>query len=101
MTLYRRAVGELSLLLFSINVPTIWMALAFIGLVAGLAVSQQRNEIAVLRSRGGTRLQVVGMVLAEGLMRGDCLTVTGKTIAENLAKASDLHEGHSCLDQPP
>ena len=67
---YRRAVAELSLLLFSINVPTIWMALAFIGLVAGLAVSQQRNEIAVIRSRGGTPSQVIGMALVEGVLLG-------------------------------
>ena len=67
---YRLAVAELSLLLFSINVPTIWMALAFIGLVAGMAVSQQRNEIAVIRSRGGTPSQVIGMAVVEGALLG-------------------------------
>ena len=70
LNFYRRAVAELSLLLFSINVPTIWMALAFIGLVAGLAVSQQRNEIAVIRSRGGTPLQIISMALVEGALLG-------------------------------
>ena len=67
---YRRAVAELSLLLFSINVPTIWMALAFVGLVAGLAIGQQRNEIAVIRSRGGTRVQVISMAIVEGVLLG-------------------------------
>ena len=70
LNFYRQAVAELALLLFSINVPTIWMALAFISLVAGLAVSQQRNEIAVTRSRGGTRLQLIGMAVAEGVLLG-------------------------------
>ena len=67
---YRLAVAELSQLLFAINIPTIWMALAFIGLVAGLAVTQQRNEIAVIRSRGGTPLQIVSMAVVEGIVLG-------------------------------
>ena len=28
------------------------------------------------------------MLLQEGLMHGDCLTVTGKTLAENLAEVA-------------
>ena len=70
LNFYRIAVAELSLLLFSINVPTIWMALAFIGLVAGMAVSQQRNEIAVIRSRGGTPWQIISMAIVEGALLG-------------------------------
>lgn len=33
---------------------------------------------------------VMKYLLKEGLLYGDCLTVTGKTVAENLAEASDL-----------
>ena len=33
---------------------------------------------------------VMKMLLKEGLLHGDCLTVTGKTIAENLANVPDL-----------
>jgi len=33
---------------------------------------------------------VMKMMLAEGLLIGDCMTVTGKTIAENLAEVQDL-----------
>ena len=33
---------------------------------------------------------VLRMLLAEGLIHGDCLTVTGKTLAENLAELPDL-----------
>jgi dihydroxy-acid dehydratase len=46
---------------------------------------------------------VMKMLLREGMLHGDCLTVTGKTIAENLAELGDLPEGqdliHS-LDNP-
>jgi dihydroxy-acid dehydratase len=34
---------------------------------------------------------VMKYMLAQGWLHGDCLTVTGKTIAENLAKAPDLN----------
>jgi dihydroxy-acid dehydratase len=33
------------------------------------------------------------LLLREGLLHGDCLTVTGKTLAENLADLPDLKEG--------
>lgn len=46
---------------------------------------------------------VMKMMLKEGMLHGDCLTVTGKTIAENLEEVKDLKEGqqiiHS-LDNP-
>src|SRR5690606_8711142 len=33
---------------------------------------------------------VMKYLLSKGLLHGDCLTVTGKTVAENLANAPDL-----------
>jgi len=38
---------------------------------------------------------VMKYLLAEGMLNGDCLTVTGKTIAENLAGLSGLQAGQS------
>ena len=40
---------------------------------------------------------VMKMLLAEGFLHGDCLTVTGKTIAENLAEVPDLKEGQDII----
>lgn len=40
---------------------------------------------------------VMRMMLAEGMLFGDCLTVTGKTIAENLKGYSDLPEGQDII----
>jgi len=36
-------------------------------------------------------------LLDKGLLHGDCLTVTGKTVAENLAEAQDLSEGQDVI----
>ncbi len=46
---------------------------------------------------------VMKYLLGAGLLHGDCLTVTGKTLAENLADVADLSEGQEIirsLDNP-
>ena len=46
---------------------------------------------------------VMKFMLENGMLHGDCLTVTGKTIAENLAEVSYLKEGQKIimpLDRP-
>ncbi|WP_028549623.1 dihydroxy-acid dehydratase [Paenibacillus sp. UNC451MF] len=35
---------------------------------------------------------VMKLLLERGLLHGDCMTITGKTLAENLAEAAPLHE---------
>lgn len=40
---------------------------------------------------------VMKLLLREGLLNGDCMTVTGKTIAENLAEVADLQEGQQIV----
>ncbi|WP_366295787.1 dihydroxy-acid dehydratase [Paenibacillus sp. AN1007] len=50
---------------------------------SGQYVMQDLNDI------GGVS-GVMKLLLAEGLLHGDCLTVTGKTLAENLAETAPL-----------
>ncbi len=40
---------------------------------------------------------VMKILLREGYLHGDCMTVTGKTIAENLAEVADLKEGQDLI----
>jgi len=40
---------------------------------------------------------VMKLLLREGLLHGDCMTVTGKTVAENLAEVADLQEGQQIV----
>lgn len=49
-----------------------------------------------LHSIGGTPA-VMKYLLSEGLLTGDCLTVTGKTLAENLASLPGLKQGQSIV----
>lgn len=55
-----------------------------------------------LHNVGGTPA-VMKYLLGEGLLNGDCLTVTGKTLAENLSDLPGLKEGQEVfmpLDKP-
>ncbi len=70
LTRYRQNAPTLTYLLFAFSVPILGLILAFIGLVAGLFVGQQRGEMAILRSRGASAVQVVGMSLLQGILLG-------------------------------
>jgi dihydroxy-acid dehydratase len=55
-----------------------------------------------MQSVGGTPA-VMKLLLEAGLLHGDCLTVTGRTLAENLAELPGLKEGQQIiqpLDKP-
>ncbi|HRJ42412.1 MAG TPA: ABC transporter permease, partial [Caldilineaceae bacterium] len=67
---YQRSSGTLTLFLYAFSIPIIGLLLAFISLVVGLAVGRQRNEIAVLRSRGASAGQVLGISGVEALFLG-------------------------------
>lgn len=42
---------------------------------------------------------VMKYLLSVGLIHGDCLTVTGKTVAENLAEVPDLQDGQEVIHE--
>ncbi|HEX8549784.1 MAG TPA: dihydroxy-acid dehydratase [Cytophagaceae bacterium] len=55
-----------------------------------------------LHDKGGVP-GVMKLLLREGMLHGDCLTVTGKTVKENLAAAKELDAGQDIilpLDKP-
>jgi dihydroxy-acid dehydratase len=49
-----------------------------------------------LHAVGGTPA-VMKLLLKERLLTGDCLTITGKTVAQNLAELPDLKEGQTIV----
>ena len=84
---YQQSARVLNILLFAFSIPIIGLLLAFISLVVGLSVARQRNEIAVLRSRGATAIQIVGIAALEaGLLAGFALIV-GASISTRVAQA--------------
>lgn len=67
---YRQNAAQLNFLLYIFSIPIFSLMIVFIGLVVGLSVARQQNEIAVIRSRGGTELQVIGIAALESLFLG-------------------------------
>ena len=67
---YQKNAPYLTYLLYAFSVPILGLILAFIGLVTGLFVGQQRSEMAILRSRGASTAQVVGISMLQGVLLG-------------------------------
>jgi putative ABC transport system permease protein len=83
---YRESSSLLTILLYAFAVPIIGLILAFIGLVASLSIERQRNEIAVLRSRGSTTMQIFGMVLLQSVILGSIALAISSPLALLVAK---------------
>jgi putative ABC transport system permease protein len=74
---YRQATTRLTLLLYAFSIPIMGLVLYFVTLVAGMVVHRQRGETVVLRSRGGTKGQVVGLYLLQWSLLGLATLVIG------------------------
>ncbi|MCB0086670.1 MAG: ABC transporter permease [Caldilineaceae bacterium] len=83
---YRRSSILLNVLLYAFSIPIVGLLLAFIGLVVGLAVNRQRNEIAVLRSRGATAMQILGIAALEAAILGTVALLAGIPVSEQIAR---------------
>lgn len=83
---YRRSSILLNVLLYAFSIPIVGLLLAFIGLVVGLAVNRQRNEIAVLRSRGATAMQILGIAALEAAILGTVALLAGMPVSEQIAR---------------
>lgn len=61
---------QLRVMLWSLNVPVMIMLGFYLFMVSNLIVERQKTEIAVLRSRGASRLQILLSYVIEGVMLG-------------------------------
>ena len=83
---YQQSSRLLLIQLFAFSIPILLLVFAFITLVAGLTVNGQRNEIAVLRSRGASAVQVLSISLIEALVLAALAFVIGMPIAQTIAQ---------------
>ncbi len=78
---YQRIVSVLTLTLTVFSIPIVALLIAFLIMLVGLVVDGQRNETAVMRSRGASPFQVVGLTTVEGLIMGCIALVVGMMLA--------------------
>ncbi len=74
---YNERANVLSLMLLFLQTPVLLMLVFFIYMVSQLVVSNERNEIAVLKSRGAGINQVFNVYLVESIILGAAALVIG------------------------
>ena len=74
---YNRRANTLSLMLLFLQTPVLLMLIFFIYMVSQLVVNNERNEIAVLKSRGAGLSQVFNIYLLESLILGGVALIFG------------------------
>src|SRR3954447_67499 len=84
---HQATVRRLTISLTVFSIPILGLISYFIILVSSLVVQRQSNEIAVLRSRGASRMQVLGVYLLEGLLIGVIALGVGALLAQVAALA--------------
>ena len=85
LTSYRQSARLLTVMLTAFSIPLVGLLLYFIALVSGLVVRRDQAEIAILRSRGTTRGQVLLVYLLEGLLVGGLGLAGGLVLGRELA----------------
>ena len=95
MASYTATVRLLTILLYVFAIPIIGLILYFIVHTSNLVVQRQRNEIAVLRSRGTSATQIIGLYLLEGLILGGIAMALGPLLGQLVARL--MGKAHSFL----
>jgi putative ABC transport system permease protein len=96
---HQAQVRRLTVVLTVFSLPILGLIAYFIILVASLIVQRQSNEIAVLRSRGASRTQVLGIYLLESTLIG--LIALGLAMPLGAAAAYLMTWTRSFLDLAP
>lgn len=78
---YQRIVSVLTLTLTVFSIPIVALLIVFLIMIVGLVVDRQKNETAVLRSRGTSPFQVVGLAAVEGTILGVIALIVGTGLA--------------------
>ncbi|MDO4944029.1 MAG: FtsX-like permease family protein [Ruminococcus sp.] len=90
---YGDRASQLTLLLWLLQIPVILMIIFYLFMVSQLNVEQEKNEIAVFKSRGASRLQVIGIYAMESLVLGILTAVIGPFAGLGLCKILGASNG--------
>lgn len=90
---YFERAKQLNKLMWSLNVPVLIMLGFYMFMVSNLIVDRQKNEIAVLRSRGAARWQIVMSFAVEGILLCVLAWIAGPYIGMGLTKVLGASNG--------
>ncbi|WP_411829354.1 ABC transporter permease [Paenibacillus alginolyticus] len=84
---------QMQILLFTLAAPMIAMVFYYIVMNARQSLDRQRGVIAILRSRGGSTKQIVGIYFLEGLLLGAIALLVGPFMGWFMAKSIGSSSG--------
>ncbi|MCL6458805.1 MAG: FtsX-like permease family protein, partial [Gorillibacterium sp.] len=90
---YFQRSARLNKLMWSLHVPVLIMLAFYMFMVSNLIVDRQKNEIAILRSRGAARWQIILSFAIEGLLLSGAALLAGPYIAMLLTQALGASNG--------
>lgn len=85
--------ANLRMMLWSLNVPVMIMLAFYLYMVANLITERQKTEIAVLRSRGASRTQIIVSYAVEGIVLGAIAFFIGPLLGAQLTKVLGASSG--------
>lgn len=85
--------ANLRLMLWSLNVPVMIMLAFYLYMVANLITERQKTEIAVLRSRGASRTQIIVSYAVESIVLGAIAFFIGPLLGAQLTKLLGASSG--------
>ncbi|MCR2806068.1 ABC transporter permease [Paenibacillus soyae] len=84
---------NLNVLMWALNVPVLIMLAFYMFMVANLIAGRQKSEIAVLRSRGAARWQIIASYLVEGVLLCGIAVALGPFLGAMLTKLLGASNG--------
>jgi len=90
---YTSKMGQLKTTMWSLNVPVLVMLSIYMFMISNLIINKEKNEIALLISRGASRMQVVFGYLIEGIILGTVAFVLGPILGMYLSKILGTSSG--------
>lgn len=84
---YEERESTLRSMLWTLNVPLYALIAFYLYMVSNLLIERQKPEIAVLRSRGASRLQIVLLYAAEGLLYVGIAFAVGPFVGMGITQA--------------
>lgn len=90
---YAQRSSQLTLLLWLLQIPVILMIIFYLFMVSQLNVEQEKNEIAVFKSRGASGRQILGIYALESLALGAVTAVIGPFAGLGLCKILGASNG--------
>ncbi len=90
---YGERASKLRLILWLLQIPVIMMILVYLFMVSQLNVEQEKNEIAVFKSRGASRGQIMAIYALESLFLGVITALIGPFAGMGLCRILGASNG--------